>query len=55
MKRPELRNARDFSAAAAIIKLLEIGLLRLLTNNNDKLATLSAQGIQVSGAVKIAF
>lgn len=41
-------DARDFSIAARMLELLNIGRLKLLTNNPEKVAGLEAEGISVS-------
>jgi len=40
-------DARDFSVAAQMLRLLNIDGIRLLTNNPEKMAGLKAEGIQV--------
>ena len=42
-------DERDFELAAAMLRLLGVGTVRLLTNNPDKLAGLAACGIDVEG------
>lgn len=46
-------DERDFSIAAAILKKLNIGQLRLLTNNPYKITSLKAQGLVVTGRVEL--
>ncbi len=43
------RDARDYRAAAAILKDLGVRSIRLLTNNPDKVDTLTQHGVEVSG------
>lgn len=40
-------DARDFSVAARMLKLLGVNQIRLLTNNPDKVARIAEEGIQV--------
>ncbi|UAJ10931.1 GTP cyclohydrolase II [Polymorphobacter megasporae] len=40
-------DERDFAVAATMLRLLGVGQVRLLTNNPDKVASLSAHGIDV--------
>jgi GTP cyclohydrolase II len=40
-------DARDFSVAAQMLRLLSISEVRLLTNNPDKIAGLEAEGVKV--------
>jgi GTP cyclohydrolase II len=44
-------DERDYAHAAAILKRLGIGTIRLLTNNPNKVAALEAEGIQVAERV----
>lgn len=48
-------DERDFAIAAAMLKSLGVQNIRLLTNNPDKLAQLSAYGINVTERVAHAF
>jgi len=43
------KDARDFRAAAEILKELQVKSVRMLTNNADKVATLTQHGIRVVG------
>jgi GTP cyclohydrolase II len=43
------RDARDYRAAAAILKDLGVRSIRLLTNNPAKVDTLTRHGVEVSG------
>lgn len=45
-------DERSFAPAAAMLKALGIGRVRLLTNNPDKVAGLAAEGIEVAGRVR---
>ncbi len=47
-------DARDFSVAAQMLKLLGIGKVRLLTNNPAKVAGLEGEGIDVSERLPLA-
>lgn len=47
------KDARDFSSAGKILKSLEVGSIRMLTNNKNKVKTLSEQGITVLGTQEI--
>lgn len=47
------RDARDFSSAGKILKALEVASVRMLTNNPDKVKTLSDHGIIVAGTQEI--
>ncbi|NBX02968.1 MAG: GTP cyclohydrolase II [Alphaproteobacteria bacterium] len=47
-------DERDFSLAAAILKQLGIGKIRLLTNNPDKITALKASGIVVEERAPLA-
>lgn len=47
-------DARDFSVAAQMLKLLSIGTVRLLTNNPAKVAGLEAEGVTVAERVPLA-
>ena len=47
-------DARDFRAAAEILKDLGVQSIRMLTNNQKKVSTLTDYGIKVSGTQKIA-
>lgn len=47
------RDARDFSSAGKILKMLEVTSVRMLTNNPDKVKTLSQHGIRVVGTQEI--
>jgi GTP cyclohydrolase II len=40
-------DERDFAVAATMLRLLGVRAIRLLTNNPDKVASLSAHGIDV--------
>ena len=44
-------DARDFSAAAEILKDLKVRSIRMLTNNPTKIDTLEMHGINVTGTV----
>jgi len=46
------RDARDFRAAAEILKHLAVKSVRMLTNNPKKVATLTEFGIEVTGIQK---
>jgi GTP cyclohydrolase II len=48
-------DERNFAVAAAMLKELGIGRVRLMTNNPDKLAALAAHGIDVTARVKHVF
>ena len=48
-------DERNFAVAAAMLHSLGIGRVRLLTNNPDKIAALSAHGIEVAGRVSHVF
>ncbi len=48
------RDARDFSAAAKILKDLNVGSIRLLTDNPKKIETLTRYGVKVNGTREIA-
>lgn len=41
-------DARDFSVAAQMLRLLSISEVRLLTNNPEKVAGLEAEGVKVT-------
>ena len=43
------KDARDFRAAAEILKELKVKSVRMLTNNRDKVETLTQHGINVVG------
>ncbi len=43
------KDARDFSPAAKILKMLGVASIRMLTNNPKKVTTLSELGIRVMG------
>lgn len=43
------KDARDFSAAAKILKALEVKSITMLTNNQKKVNTLTQHGIEISG------
>ena len=43
------KDARDFSAAAKILKALEVSSITMLTNNQKKVDTLTQYGIEISG------
>ncbi|WP_298418748.1 GTP cyclohydrolase [uncultured Kordia sp.] len=43
------KDARDFSAAAKILKALNVASIKMLTNNQKKVDTLNQHGIEVSG------
>ena len=47
------RDARDFSAAAKILKDLEVKSVVLLTNNTQKINSLNEQGVNVVGTQMI--
>lgn len=44
---------RDYSLAAHILHDLEVGSVRLITNNPDKIASLESEGIRVSERVQL--
>ncbi|MGW7006444.1 GTP cyclohydrolase II RibA [Streptomyces sp. NPDC054933] len=44
-------DERDYSAAAAMLRALDLDRIRLLTNNPDKVAQLRAHGIEVEAVV----
>ena len=44
-------DERDFAVAAAMLRQLGVGSVRLLTNNPDKVAALAAAGIEVAARV----
>jgi GTP cyclohydrolase II len=46
-----LPDQRDYGVAAAILQALEVKSIRLMTNNPDKLASLTAAGIDVAERV----
>jgi GTP cyclohydrolase II len=46
-------EARDYKVAAKILALLQIGSLRLLTNNPDKIDKLEAEGVIVDGRLPL--
>ena len=46
-------DARDFSVAARMLDLLNVGTVRLLTNNPTKIAGLEQAGIEVTGRMSI--
>jgi GTP cyclohydrolase II len=46
-------DARDYSVAAAIVRLLGIESIRLMTNNPDKIAQVEREGIKVTGRIPI--
>jgi len=48
-------DERNFLVAAEMLRQLDIGRVRLLTNNPDKLASLAACGIEVAGRVSHEF
>ncbi len=48
-------DERSFAPAAAMLRLLGIGRVRLLTNNPEKLAALAANGIEIAGREPHAF
>ncbi len=48
-------DERSFAPAAAMLRALGIGRIRLLTNNPQKLAGLAACGIEIAGRVSHAF
>jgi GTP cyclohydrolase II len=48
-------DERSFAPAAAMLRALGIGRVRLLTNNPDKLAALAANGIEIAGREPHAF
>ena len=43
------RDARDFTRAAEILKMLGVKSIRMLTNNPDKVDTLTRHGVTVTG------
>jgi len=43
------KDARDFSAAAKILKALDIKSITMLTNNQKKVETLTQHGIEITG------
>ncbi|WP_420571872.1 GTP cyclohydrolase [Kordia sp.] len=43
------KDARDFSAAAKILKALKVNSITMLTNNQKKVKTLTQHGIKISG------
>ena len=47
------KDARDFSSAGKILKNLKVKSVKMLTNNPDKVKTLSDQGIAVIGTQDI--
>lgn len=47
-------DERSFEAAAIMLRALEVGRVRLLTNNPDKVAALEAAGVEVTGRVGLA-
>lgn len=47
------KEARDFSAAAKILKHLQVQSIKMLTNNEKKISTLEAHGIKVVGTQEI--
>lgn len=49
------RDARNFSAAAKILRHLGVKSVRMLTNNPQKVKTLSRLGIEVVGTREISF
>ncbi len=48
------QDNRDFSAAAKILKDMEVASIKMLTNNSKKIETLSSLGIKVNGTKEIA-
>ncbi|WP_370589077.1 GTP cyclohydrolase II [Pseudonocardia sp. C8] len=46
-------DVRDFGAAAAVLRYLGVGAVRLLTNNPDKAAALTRHGIRVAERVPL--
>jgi GTP cyclohydrolase II len=44
-------DARQYDVAAAILKYLRVTSVRLITNNLEKLASLRALGVEVTGRV----
>ncbi len=48
-------DERNFLVAATILRSLGIGRVRLLTNNPDKLAGLTACGVEVAGRASLRF
>jgi GTP cyclohydrolase II len=46
-------DERDFGIAAAILKKLNIGSIRMLTNNPHKMKSLEAQGIKISERIPL--
>ena len=47
------RDARDFGSAAKILKDLGVKSIRMLTDNEDKIKTLTQHGVEVTGTKKI--
>ena len=47
------KDARDFSAAAKVLKDLKVKSICMLTNNKKKIETLSQHGIEVKGTKEI--
>jgi GTP cyclohydrolase II len=47
------RDARDFRAAAKILQEIGVKSIRMLTNNAEKVATMTENGIQVLGTVSV--
>jgi GTP cyclohydrolase II len=48
------KDARSFTQAAEILKALNVKSIRMLTDNPDKIETLTQHGVNVSGFQKIA-
>jgi GTP cyclohydrolase II len=46
-------DARDFSSAAKILKVMKVASIKMLTNNEKKISTLSSLGIIVNGTQAI--
>ena len=44
-------DERDYAIAAHMIRSLEVGSVRLMTNNPDKIAQLVEHGVQVNGRI----
>jgi GTP cyclohydrolase II len=47
------KDARDFSSAAKILKVMKVASIKMLTNNNKKINTLASLGIKVNGSKAI--
>lgn len=46
-------DSRDYSIAAKIINLLKVKSIQLITNNPDKIAQLSKEGIPITGRIPV--